>query len=138
MSPIMNKASLGEGVQIRDIFNSVFLKFNEAAQKGKLDDQMQTLIKKDMEAIVSYQLKMKECWNSFRSPMEVKSILGLVPDYKHIDTILENQSYDNPAINFAFYDNDMLHLNNLSTVMLILLEKHLIEIKFLIEQFAAY
>lgn len=94
---------------------------------------MQKLIMQDMDTIVSYQLKMKECWNSFRSPMEVKSILGLVPDYAFINDILENHRYDNPSINYAFYENDMLHLDNLSTVMLIMLEKHLIEINFLIE-----
>ena len=57
-----------------------------------------------MDIIVSYQLKMKECWNSFRSPMEIKSILGLVEEYKYTNNILDNQKYDNPAINFSFYE----------------------------------
>lgn len=79
MTPILNKASLEEqGVQIKDIFERVFKNFKQVAQKGKLDDQMQDLILNDMKTIVSYQLKMKECWNSFRSPMEIKSILGLM------------------------------------------------------------
>lgn len=65
---------------------------------------MQQIILKDMQTIVSYQLKMNECWNSFRSPMEVKSILGLVDEFKYTNVILENQKYDNPSINYAFYE----------------------------------
>lgn len=57
-----------------------------------------------MNTILSYQLKMKECWNSFRSPMEIKSILGLIDEFKHTNSILENEKYDNPSINYAFYE----------------------------------
>ena len=36
--------------------------------------------------------------------MEIKSILGLVEEYKYTNNILDNQKYDNPAINFSFYE----------------------------------
>lgn len=104
LTPILNKASLDEGIQIKDVFERVFTNFKQVAQKGKLEDQMQQIILNDMQTIVSYQLKMNECWNSFRSPMEVKSILGLVDEFKYTNVILENQKYDNPSINYAFYE----------------------------------
>lgn len=104
LAPILNKASLEHGVRIKDIFERVFRNFQTVAQKGKLEDQMQELILTDMDTIVTYQLKMKECWSSFRSPMEIKSILGLVDDYRFTNHILENQKYDNPAINYSFYE----------------------------------
>lgn len=36
--------------------------------------------------------------------MEIKSIIGLVDEYSHTNIILENQKYDNPSINYAFYE----------------------------------
>lgn len=42
-----------------------------------------------------------------------------------MNVILENEKYDNPSINYAFYDQDMRHLDSLGSTMLIMLEKHI-------------
>lgn len=38
--------------------------------------------------------------------MEIKSILGLVDEFKYIAKILDNDNYDNPALNQGLYKVD--------------------------------
>jgi len=56
---------------------------------------------------------MQECWNSLRSPIDVKSIMGLIPEYSYIQQILDNEKYNNPSLNYALYKSDSKILDDL-------------------------
>jgi len=73
-------------------------------------------------------MKMQECWNSLRSPIDVKSIMGLVPEYSHIVQILDNETYDNPSLNYALYQSDSQTLDHLKTVIIVMRKKLIDEI----------
>lgn len=106
LTPIMNKASIGDGVLIQDVFKKIFETFQQISSEKKLNPDLEQAIIDDMAIMHEYQLKMNECWNSLRSPMEVKSILGLIPEYSYINRILDNQKYDNPSLNYSLYESD--------------------------------
>jgi len=56
---------------------------------------------------------MQECWNSLRSPIDVKSIMGLIPEYSYILQILDHEKYNNPSLNYALYKSDSKILDEL-------------------------
>ena len=77
-----------------------------ADQPGKIDwTQMQFIIEglKDLNLNAIY---IKECWESLGSPMEIKSILGLLDEFKYISMILDSELYDNPSMNCGLYRVD--------------------------------
>jgi len=42
---------------------------------------------------------MKDQWDSLASPKQVNTILGLIPEYKYINKLLEHENLsDNPAL----------------------------------------
>lgn len=82
--------------------------------------------------MVDYQLKMRECWNSLKSPMEVKSIMGLIPEYRYINVILDNETYDNPALNYSFFNWDQQTLSHLKMCVLSMRKKLLEQIQELL------
>jgi hypothetical protein len=87
-----------------------------------------------MALMNEYQLKMNECWNSLRSPVEVKSIMGLVEEYKYINVILDNEKFDNPSMNFALYDSDASNLDLLKSIIFLMRARQLNDIRNLIAQ----
>ena len=56
---------------------------------------------------------------SLASVMEVKSILGLIEEFQYITRILDNDSYDNPALNQGLYKVDQDCLDQLKKACLI-------------------
>ena len=106
---IFDKLSNDE--KIGEVVQRVFKNLDSAQKQGKLTEEVKQSIQKDIDAMTSYQIKMGECWNSLRSPLEVKSIFGLIPEYKYVNHMLDNGQYDNPALNYSFYswDKQTLH-----------------------------
>ena len=49
--------------------------------------------------------------------MEIKSILGLLDQYHHINVILDNEKYDNPSLNIALYNMDQEQLDILCSAL---------------------
>lgn len=81
-----------------------------ADQPGKIDwNQMQFIIE-GLKQLNLNAIYVKECWESLGSPMEIKSILGLLDEFKYISMILDSELYDNPSMNCGLYrvDQDML------------------------------
>ena len=50
---------------------------------------------------------MKDGWRLLASPMEYKSILGLMPKYQHINRLLYNNRFHNPALGSGLYQLDL-------------------------------
>lgn len=132
LTPIMNKASIGDGVLIQDVFKKIFETFQQISSEKKLNPDLEQAIIDNMAIMHEYQLKMNECWNSLRSPMEVKSILGLIPEYSYINRILDNQKYDNPSLNYSLYESDQKNLDYLKQVIVIMRKKLIDDITALI------
>ena len=59
-----------------------------------------------MDELNWHAIYMQECWGSLGSPMEIKSILGLMEKYSSINAILENETYDNPSLNVGLFKID--------------------------------
>lgn len=132
LSPVLNKVAATEPVS--EIFQRVFDNFQSAAKAGKLNDEAQQSILRDLAAIHDYQMKMKECWDSLRSPVEVKSIMGLIPEYEHINVILDNDQYDNPSLNHALYTADRETLDHLKEALMVMRKRVLQELQGLVRQ----
>ena len=130
LGPIFN--SLNHHEPIEDVVKRVFANLEAAQQNNKLTDELRLAITLDMQAMVDYQMKMVECWNSLRSPMEVKSIMGLIPEYNYVNVILDN--YDNPSINYAFLQWDLLTLSHLKKCVMCLRKEILEQIKVLLQE----
>lgn len=77
---------------------------------------------------------IKECWESLSGVMDIKSILGQLDEFKYISKIMENDKYDNPALNLGFYKVDQDCLDQLKKAVLIARDTQLKEIKLLITQ----
>ena len=67
------------------------------------------------------------------SPIEVVSILGLIPDYKYIEHILRSERHYNPALISSLYQFDLLTLDDLRRTILVIRNDHFNEIKSCIE-----
>lgn len=78
-------------------------------------------------------MEMKECWASLASVMEVKSILGQLDEFKYILKILDNDTYDNPALNQGLYKVDQDCLDQLKKAVLLARESQLKDLKEIIE-----
>lgn len=64
------------------------------------------IIDEGLKEINIYTIKIKECWEALQSVMEVKSILGLLDEFKYITKILDSEMFDNPALNCGLYRVD--------------------------------
>lgn len=51
-------------------------------------------------------MDIKECWQSLANVMDIKSILGLLDEFKYVSKILDHDSYDNPSLNHGLYKVD--------------------------------
>ena len=51
-------------------------------------------------------MDLKECWQSLANVMDIKSILGLLDEFKYVSKILDHDSYDNPSLNHGLYKVD--------------------------------
>lgn len=71
---------------------------------------------------------IKECWESLGSPMEIKSILGLLDEFKYISLILDSELYDNPSMNCGLYRVDQDMLDQLKKAIFTAREENLEEI----------
>lgn len=87
LGPIFNK--LNHEGSIQDVVQRVYTNLEKANQKQELTDDLRSAIESDMQSMMVYQMKMMECWNSLRSPMEVKSIMGLIPQFSYINVLLD-------------------------------------------------
>lgn len=65
--------------------------------------------------------------------MEIKSILGLLDEYKYITKILDSELYDNPSMNCGLYKVDQDCLDQLKKAVLSARDEQLKEIKSVIE-----
>ena len=63
-------------------------------------------IEEGLQELNLYTLNIKECWESLESVMSVKSILGLLDEFKFITKILDSELFDNPALNCGLYRVD--------------------------------
>lgn len=70
---------------------------------------------------------MKNQWASLQNPRRFKSILGLLPEYKHVNTILHNKRYNNPALNNGLYQIDAQSLDKLKKTLLSIQKYQLME-----------
>jgi hypothetical protein len=68
--------------------------------------------------LVEYQHKMKNQWASLENPRRFKSILGLLPEYNSVNTILNNKRYNNPALNEGLYQIDLASVDKLKKTLL--------------------
>ena len=66
--------------------------------------------------------------------MEVKSIMGLIPEYEHINVILDNEQYDNPSLNYALYTADRETLDHLKEALMVMRKRVLQELQGLIRK----
>lgn len=60
----------------------------------------------NLQQVVIQAYDIKECWDSLKDVMDVKSILGQLDEFKYIAKIMDNDKYDNPALNLGFYKVD--------------------------------
>ena len=65
--------------------------------------------------------------------MDVKSILGQLDEFKYIAKIMENDKYDNPALNLGFYKVDQDCLDQLKKAVFIKRDSQLKELKNFID-----
>lgn len=70
---------------------------------------------------------MKNQWASLQNPRRFKSILGLLPEYKHVNNILHNERYNNPALNNGLYQIDAQSLDKLKKTLLSIQKYQLME-----------
>lgn len=73
---------------------------------------------KGLEKLIEYQHQMKNQWASLQNPKRFKSILGLLPEYKHVNYILNNKRYNNPALNNGLYQIDLQSVDKLKKTLL--------------------
>jgi hypothetical protein len=78
-------------------------------------------------------INIKDCWQSLGNVMEVKSILGLLDEYKYITSILDSELYDNPSMNCGLYRVDQDCLDQLKKAVLTAREDQLKDIKVIID-----
>lgn len=60
--------------------------------------------------------------------MEIKSILGLLDEFKYISMILDSELYDNPSMNCGLYRVDQDMLDQLKKAIFTAREENLEEI----------
>jgi len=60
--------------------------------------------------------------------MEIKSILGLLDEFKYISLILDSELYDNPSMNCGLYRVDQDMLDQLKKAIFTAREENLEEI----------
>lgn len=76
-----------------------------------------------------HQSHLSDGWKMLASPMEYKSILGLIPQYKYINRIMYNNRFCNPTLNAGFYQLDLLTIRCLKKIILVVQNEHLAQIK---------
>ena len=67
-----------------------------------------------------HQKQMKEQWDSLASITEVKSILGIIPKYHSITSMLESPYMSNICLSYQLYKIDEQTLFNLKSIILVI------------------
>ena len=69
---------------------------------------------------------MKQQWDSLASPTEVFTILGMIPDFKYINKLLEfKQLQGNPSLLYGFQQVDESSMLQLRSILLFIRQHHL-------------
>ena len=76
-----------------------------------------------------HQSHLSDGWRLLASPMEYKSILGMIPKYKYINRILYNNRFCNPTLNAGFYQLDLETILSLKKIILVVQKHHLAQVK---------
>jgi len=105
----------------------------ESVKTDVFNPQMTNQVLNNLKALIFHQRQIKEMWDSLASPIEVVSILGLIPDYKYIEHILRSERHYNPALISSLYQFDLLTLDDLRRTILVIRNDHFNEIKSCIE-----
>lgn len=78
------------------------------------------MILRNLRQLVHYQKLLKEEWDSLAFPSKIKSILGLMPEYKSMEKMLADSRHENPSLTAALYEIDVETSSNLRQAILVL------------------
>ena len=98
--------------------DEILRKLDQALKAKVLPDQLISQLTQDLEKLIEYQLKIKDQWLSIQNPEKFKSILGVIPEYKFVNRILENKRYNNPSLNNGLYQIDLSSVDKLKKTLL--------------------
>jgi len=98
-------------------------------QGTAFDQQIKRNIINNLRTLNLYQSHMKDGWRLLASPMEYKSILGLMPKYRHINRLLYNNRFHNPALGSGLYQLDLQTLQCLKKIILVAQKQHVSQIR---------
>lgn len=100
---------------------------------GNFGSQQLQIISEGLIELNNHALKIKECWEALGNVMEIKSILGLLEEFKYITKILDSELFDNPSMNCGLYRVDQDCLDQLKKAVLSARDDQLNEIKQVID-----
>lgn len=104
--------------QLDTNMDEILRKLDQALKAKVLPDQLISQLTQDLEKLIEYQLKIKDQWLSIQNPEKFKSILGVIPEYKFVNRILENKRYNNPSLNNGLYQIDLSSVDKLKKTLL--------------------
>lgn len=77
-----------------------------ANQAGDLNSEQLGSIIQGLKDQITYQINIKECWQSLGCVQGIKSIYGLLDQFKYVTKIMDSEILDNPAMNLGLYQVD--------------------------------
>lgn len=101
----------------------------DAIQLSDFHEEQNQLILRNLKQVVVYQKLLKEEWDSLAFPSKVKSIIGLLPEYKSVERMLADPKLENPSVATALYEIDAEIAQDLRVAVLVLRRAHFADIK---------
>ena len=114
----LNSLFMSRVPQLDTNLELIFAQISQAYKSKALAETQMNEITTGLEKLIEYQHQMKNQWASLQNPKRFKSILGLLPEYRHVNIILNNKRYNNPALNNGLYQIDLQSVDKLKKTLL--------------------
>lgn len=117
---VLNKSFIPQSGQTSTKnMQSIMLKIQSTIQEKELTMDHRHSILKSLRTLNLHQSHLSGGWRLLASPIDYKSILGLISKYRYINRILYNDRFTNPTLNACFYQLDLETIHSIKKTILV-------------------